>query len=55
MAGVVYWWGRWALGVLGAVARGDSALMAEVFVLRHEYMVLRRQIARVRYELAGRA
>ena len=44
------------LGVLGAVARSDGTLMAEVPALRrHENAVLRRQIARVRYEPADRA
>ena len=50
-----YRWGRRALGVLGTVARSDRVLMAEVLVLRHENVVLRRQIARVRYEPADRA
>jgi len=47
--------GRRALGVLGTVARGDGALMAEVLALRHENAVLRRQVVRVRYEPADRA
>ncbi len=40
--------------MLGAVARSDGVLMAEVLALRHENAVLRRQIARVRYEPADR-
>src|SRR5260370_28877813 len=47
--------GRGVLGVLGVVARSDGALMAEVLALRHENAVLRREVARVRYEPAGRA
>lgn len=47
--------GRRVLGVLGAVARSDGALLAEVLALRHENAVLRRQVARVRYEPADRA
>jgi len=47
--------GRKALGVLGAVARSDRALLAEVLVLGQENAVLRRQVARVRYEPVDRA
>jgi putative transposase len=47
--------GRKVLGVLGTVARGDGALLAEVLALRHENAVPRRQVARVRYEPADRA
>jgi putative transposase len=53
--GSAYRLGRRVLGVLATVARSDGALMAEVLVLRHENAVLRRQIARVRYEPADRA
>jgi putative transposase len=52
---VAYRLGRRVLGVLGTAAHSDSALMAEVLVLRHQDAVLRRQIARVRYEPADRA
>ena len=47
--------GRKVLGVLATVARSDGALLAEVLALRHENAVLRRQVARVRYESADRA
>jgi len=52
---VAYRLGRRVLGVLGTAARSDGALMAEVLVLRHQNAVLRRQVARVRYEPADRA
>jgi hypothetical protein len=52
---VAYRLGRQVIGVLGAVARGDSALAAEVLALRHENVMLRRQVVRVRYEPADRA
>jgi hypothetical protein len=52
---LAYRLGRRALGVLGTVARSDGALMAEVLALRHENAVLRRQVARVRYEPEDRA
>lgn len=52
---VAYRLDRRLLGVLGAAAHCDSALMAEVLVLRQENAVLRRHVARVRYEPADRA
>lgn len=55
LIGIAYRLGRKALGVLGVVARGDRALLAEVLVLRQENAVLRRQVARVRYEPVDRA
>jgi len=55
LIGMAYGVGRKVLGVLGAVARSDGALLAEVLVLRHENAVLRRKVARVRYEPADRA
>ncbi len=55
LIGLAYRFGRRALGVLGTVARGDRALLAEVLVLRQENAVLRREIARVGYEPADRA
>jgi len=39
LIGVVYRLGRRAVGVLGVVACGDRALMAEVLVLRQESAV----------------
>ena len=55
LIGWAYRLGRRALGALGAAARSDGALMAEILVLRQGNAVLRRQIARVRYEPADRA
>jgi len=55
LIGWAYRLGRRALGVLGAAARSDGALMAQVLVLRQQNAVLRRQIARVRYQPADRA
>jgi putative transposase len=55
MVGLAYRLGRQLLAVLGAVARCDQALLAEVLVLRQQNAVLRRQITRVRYEPADRA
>lgn len=52
---MAYRFGRRALGLLAVVARGDSALMAEVLALRQENAVLRRQITRIRYEPVDRA
>jgi transposase len=41
--------------VLALAARGDAVLLAEILVLRQQNVVLRRQVARVRYEPADRA
>lgn len=54
LIGTAYRLGSWTLGVLGAVARSDGALMAEVLALRHENAVLRRQVAPMRYKPADR-
>jgi hypothetical protein len=53
--GWAYRLGRRALGLLATAARSEGALMAELRVLRQENAVLRRQVARVRYEQADRA
>jgi putative transposase len=55
LIGLAFRLGRRALGLLATAARGDRGLFAEVLVLRQENAVLRRQIARVRYEPADRA
>jgi putative transposase len=55
LIGMAYRLGRRMLGVLGAAARSDGALLAEVLVLRHENAVLRRQVVRVRFEPVDRA
>ena len=47
--------GRRAVGLLATASRGDGALLAELLVLRQENAVLRRQVARERYEPADRA
>lgn len=55
LIGLAFRLGRRALGLLATAVRSDRALFAEVLVLRQENAVLRRQIARVRYEPADRA
>src|SRR5882757_9684108 len=45
---------RELLGVLIVVCRGDRSKDAELLVLRHENAVLRRHVARVRYNAADR-
>jgi putative transposase len=43
------------LGLIVVLFRSDQATVAEVLVLRHENVVLRRHAGRVRYEPADRA
>src|ERR1039457_6204562 len=46
---------RWLFGLVVLVFRGDQAKDAELLVLRHENVVLRRTAGQVRYEPADRA
>src|ERR1035437_3162394 len=46
---------RWLFGLVVLVFRGDRAKDAELLVLRHENVVLRRTAGQVRYEPADRA
>src|ERR1035437_8409526 len=46
---------RWLFGLVVLVFRGDRAKDAELLVLRHENVVLRRTAGQVRYEAVGRA
>ena len=46
---------RWLSGLVVLVFRGDQAKDAELLVLRHENVVLRRTAGQVRYEPADRA
>src|SRR5215467_14486550 len=54
MFSVVYLLVRRLLGCLMVLARGEVSKDAELLVLRHENVVLRRQIGRVRYEPGDR-
>src|SRR5258708_884608 len=46
---------RWSFGLAALVLGGDQAKDAELLVLRHENVVLRRNAGQVRYEPADRA
>jgi putative transposase len=46
---------RWSFGLIALVFCGDHAKDAELLVLRHENVVLRRNAGQVRYEPADRA
>jgi len=50
---IIYLMVRRVLGLLVLVFRGDLAKDAELLVLRHENMVLRRHAGRIRYEPVG--
>ena len=51
---IVYLLTRRAHGLAGLVFRGDRAKDAELLVLRHENVVLRRHVGRMRYEPGDR-
>jgi hypothetical protein len=46
---------RWLCGLVVLASRGDCAMDADLWVLRHENAVLRRNAGRVRYDAADRA
>jgi len=46
---------RWTFGLAALMFRGDQAKNAELLVLRHENVVLRRKAGRVQYEPTDRA
>jgi len=52
---IVYLLMRWLFSLVALVFRGDRTKDAELLVLRHENVVLRRHAGRLRYEPADRA
>jgi putative transposase len=53
-ASVVYWMFRRLVELLVLRGRSDDGKAVEILVLRHELLVLRRQVARPRCTLADR-
>jgi hypothetical protein len=52
---ILYWLLRCLFGLIAVLVRHDLSKDAELLVLRHENIVLRRQVTRVRYTPADRA
>jgi hypothetical protein len=46
---ILYWLVRWLLGLTAVLMRRDLSTDAELLALRHENIVLRRQLARAHY------
>lgn len=52
---LVYMAVQWLIGLVVVIFRSEVSKDAELLVLRHENVVLRRQVPRPRYEPADRA
>jgi putative transposase len=50
----ILYWLRWLIGLTAVLMRRDLSKDAELLVLRHENIVLRRQVARVHYKPVDR-